>query len=147
MSAAQRERECRVYSRYLIGQDPTDYVLRKYEEFHQRSPRITAKGAFDRALVAVSRWSPLAARAADIYASRFAKDSALRRKLVLTLALLECSPPSFERLDAPDPGGLAALCLRWSYAGARFALLLLVAVATLGPLHLVASLTEARNPR
>ena len=129
------ERECRVYSRFLIGQEPGAYVERKYKEFHEQRP--AAEGAFDGVLLTISRWHPWMTRVADVYASRFARASALRRKLVLTMALLECSSPSFERLDTPCTDGMARSLLHGVYQGTRYILLLAVSMAVLGPVHLL----------
>ena len=101
MDMLQLERECRTYTRYLIGQTPSEYVVEKYMDFHRKWDALAAlkSDRFDQFLVGLSARRPFWARLADSYASRFRKDSAVRKKLVLTLALLECAPPSFEKLD------------------------------------------------
>ena len=142
------ERECRVYSRFLIGQEPGAYIERKYKEFHEQRPAAgAAAGAFDGFLLTISRWHPWMTRIADTYASRFARAAALRRKLVLTMALLECGSPSFERLDTPYPGGLAGTLFHGVYQGTRYILLLAIAAAVLGPVHLLLRGAGSRSPR
>jgi len=84
----QSERECRAYSQYLIGQAPSGYIIGKYRDFHQQLERDLALDRFDRFLIAVSARGPFWAHLADSYASLLRKNSGLRKKLVLTLALL-----------------------------------------------------------
>ena len=121
MRIDQLERECRAYSRYLAGHAPGEYLISKYREFHERAAAAAGleSDPFDRYLVEFSARGPFRARLADAYASRFRAQSALRKKLVLMLALLECSRDSFAALDRPDPGGTAAAFLRlaWYAAG------------------------------
>ena len=130
------ERECRVYARYLIGRDPSPYVVSKYLEFHsQCGAKVVPGDAFDRVLCALSARGGLSTRLADIYASRFAREAALRKKLVLTLALLECAPGSFEYLDDVEGGGALRLWLRLATGGARYAALLALSAALLLPVR------------
>jgi len=99
MSTSQLEQECRSYSQYLVGQIPSEYLVRKYVDFHSQSRQIIPADSFDRFLTNVAARSPFWAGLTDAYASRFRKSSAVRKKVVLTLALLECTPPWFEYLD------------------------------------------------
>src|SRR5690242_15452332 len=101
MSAAL-ERECRAYTRYLIGREPEAYVIAKYVECHQTGRIPEPADGFERFLLNASVRGPFFTRMADAYAGRLLKYGALRKKLVLTLALLECAPGSFPLLDAAD---------------------------------------------
>ena len=130
-------RECRAYCRYLVGSDPTDYVVRKYVEFHRGRPRAAA---FDRFLLAVSHAGTLGTRLADAYASRFARGNVVQRKLVLALALLECSPPAFEVLDRPRAGGVALAYPRLVASALVYGVSLVVATVLFAPVHVVAVL-------
>src|ERR1700730_1678960 len=104
MNTSQLERECLIYTQYLIGRMPSPYVVNRYLDFHHKSDAMTSLefDAFDQFLVSVSARAPFWASMADSYASVFRKDSVIRKKLVLTLALLECVAPSFEALDDVD---------------------------------------------
>ena len=136
----QLERECRIYTRCLVGEEPAAYVLAKYCKYHQlQSSGAAASDPFDRLLLTVSTWGPLAARVADSYASRFYKGALLRRKLVLVLALLECSPPSFQVLDAPDSGPRPAVLGKLAWRGCGYVLSLALATVFLLPVHLLVS--------
>lgn len=129
-------RECHVYTRYLAGMTPSPYIVEKYLDFHARHPGKTAPDSrFDGILLAVSRWHPWTAALADTYASRLARASALRRRLVVTLALLECAPPSFGHLDSPSANGAAATIAWGLLQSAGYAFRLSLALLLLGPVH------------
>ena len=148
MNIVQLDRECLSYTRYLIGQDPTRDVLEHYRDFHEKSDAL--KGLeidpFDRLLVEASARGPSWARLADSYASVFRKDCALRKKLVLTLALLECAPPSFEALDRAGEGGRLGAVLGLAGGAARYALTLIVSIAIFTPARLGLALASERRP-
>jgi hypothetical protein len=132
--------EHNVLARYLANVGATQYQSEKYVAAHcQRS--IAPVNAFDRRLLHLSRSSVIGLAIVDAYTGTFYRVSVVQLKLVLTLAILECSPPSFAVVDAPDPGGRRVL---WRIArrviGA--AGLLLVAVAILGPVHMAYAFTE-----
>jgi len=136
MDMLQLERECRSYTRYLIGEPPTSYVIAKYRDFHQKIGVPEARDRFDRFLLAASAHGPLWARLADSYAGIWRKQSSLRAKLVVTLALLECAPPTYEKLDRCPSGGWFGALLRLSLAPAGYACSLLAATALFSPVHL-----------
>ena len=148
MNKAQLERECRTYTKYLIGQAPTPYVIEHYLDFHEKSDVMgTPKfDRFDQFLVAVSARGPLWARLADSYASVFRKNSTVRKKLVLTLALLECAPPSFETLDRVDGAGQLGAIIRLGWAAAQYALTLVASFTIFTPVRLGIALSSGREP-
>ena len=141
---SQLERECRVYCRYLIGRDPNDYVFRKYEEYHSRSEAKSVLEAdrFEKLLLRLSRTSPLGTRLVDSYTSLFRKRSVVRKKLVLLLAVLECSPSTFRDLDAPDQGTRSWIYLKLLGRLGLHALSLTVAASVLGAVHLLMRLAR-----
>src|ERR1035437_9355874 len=109
MDMAQLERECQSYTRYLIGQTPTPYVVEKYRDFHQKMGPVADGDRFERFLVSTSARGPVWARLTDSYASVWRKNSFVRKKLAVTLALLECASPGFEDLDRSPGGGWAGV--------------------------------------
>ena len=131
----QLERECRSYSRYLIGQPPTRYMIEKYQDFHQKMGASADRDRFDRFLVSTSACGPLWARLADSYASVWRKNSSVRRKLVVTLALIECGPPGFANLDRCPGGGLPGVTLRLGLGAMGYICSLLAAAALFAPIH------------
>ncbi|MGH7321131.1 MAG: hypothetical protein ACRELA_16100, partial [Candidatus Rokuibacteriota bacterium] len=106
--------ECRVFSRYLIGALPGDYILAKYRDAHARLPALGggAPARFDALLLALSARRPILARLVDSYARVFIRHSRVRVKLVVLLAILECSPPTSPHFDGPDTTSLTMLALR-----------------------------------
>ena len=135
-SRALLERECRTFTRYLAGREASPYVVQKYCDAHA-GPLAAAADPFDRRLMTVARWHPVTALVADAFARFFAPYGALRKKLVLLLAILETSPRFFRELDHPPGGGRVAEALR---VGARllvFVLALVVGVIVLLPVRLL----------
>jgi len=132
------------HARYVSGAAATPYQSGKYRDFHQRRTLAPANG-FDALLLRFSRFGGLGLGLADSYSGLFYRGSVVRAKLVLTLAILESSAPSFSALDAPDPGGRLAyahMALRGVAAafGAVFAALLLA------PAHIMFGLTGRLKP-
>ena len=123
-----------VLARYLSGAPATEYVLDKYVAFHRTHP--DRLNGFDQRLLGLARALPLVLRLGDVYTARWAKGSALRRKLVLMLALLEVSPPSFRVFEGPS-GGRAGAWLGLGMRTAVEAACLVLGTMVLGPLHLV----------
>ena len=100
MSSAQLERQARVLAQYLTGTKAPDSVVRKYLDYHRMHDR--AEIGFDRFLLAISTRGPILTAIADSYCCHFRKSAVLRKKLVLLLALLECTGESSRRLDTAD---------------------------------------------
>jgi hypothetical protein len=134
--ASDLERECSSYALYLSGSAPTRYVVEKYLDFHQKFGVQEDLRGFDAFLLALSARGAFWARLADGYASVWRKDSILRKKIVLTLALLECAPPVFEMLDRVPGGGFAGAVLRLGMAAVGYVLTLVIATAVFTPARL-----------
>jgi hypothetical protein len=135
------DRECEVFCRYLIGQEPTEYVRAKYREFH-KLPEGAAELQglpLDPALLALARLHPVAARFGDTYARIACPTSVLRKKLVLTLAILECCAPSHRHIAAVEPAAAGRRCARLFLAAGLFAGTLATALVVLAPCHLLAA--------
>jgi hypothetical protein len=147
MNISQLERECLTYTQYLIGGMPSQYVVTRYLDFHQRADAITGSGfdAFDQFLVGISARSPFWASIADSYASVFRKDSVLRKKLVVTLALLECVAPSFEAIDDVEARSAMATSISLAWRAAKYAFLLGTSVVVFTPVR--AAMVFSWKPR
>jgi hypothetical protein len=131
--ASELERECWSYALYLSGIEPSPYIIEKYLDFHQKFGARAGVPSFDAFLLSVSARGAFWARLADSYASMWRKDSILRKKIVLTLGLLECAPPVFEKLDRVPGGGFAGSILRLGMAAALYSLTLLIATVLFTP--------------
>jgi hypothetical protein len=134
MTRPQLQRECSVFSRYLVGKPAGSYVSEEYRRFHAAGGFHPDR--FDRLLIRVASRGPCFARFADTYASRFARRAILRRKLVLLLALLESAPPSSEYIDASRGKGAF---LRMAAAAALYLAILLAGILLLAPAHWILS--------
>ncbi len=137
------DRECDVFARYLTGVPAGDYLRTKYREAHGGGGPGAgvvgpATGSFDSALVGFARSGTFATRLADAHARLFANGGLLRRKLVLMLALLECSAP--ERVDAVVSRSITGFFFRAAWLGVCFVLLALLSLVVLLPLRLVCAL-------
>ncbi len=132
-------RECSVLSRYLVALPPDDALTEAYADFH-RQRRVEGAGStrpFDRFSLALLRAGPLGARVVDAYVSRFRRKGPAFEKLVVMLALLECRPRSAAVLARPYPGGAVRVVVALVLRGLGDALMLVISIAILAPLHLL----------
>jgi hypothetical protein len=104
MNAADLGRECEVFTRHIAGRRPTPYVVRRYADAHAVLAGMEPQDGHGRWLLRVARTAPAACRVADAWARWAAPRSALRKKLVVLLAILEVSPPFAAELDQPAGG-------------------------------------------
>lgn len=135
---AQLLAECRLFVRHLVGSDANPYILGKYADAHRVLAGLAPASTFDRLLLSVSRLGRLPLALADAYSAVFARGSALRKKLVLTLALLETAAPFYERIDAEAGGSPVPALLRLSVLGISAALMLVIGTLVMLPLRLIA---------
>lgn len=133
---ARLRRECEVFCRYLIARAPSAYILEKYCEAHERSVGYSSAGAFDRALLSFAARGPAFARLADSYACLFARDSQLRRKVILLFSILESASVRHGFSDAVDGSAQPVLFLKIAFRGVLFALRLALACLLFFPLRL-----------
>jgi hypothetical protein len=130
-------RECEVFTRYLTGRGPTPYVTGRYADAHAVLGGMEPGDGHGRSLLRVSRAGPVAWRIADAWARIAAPRSALRRKLVVLLAILEVSPPFAAALD--QPGGRRTLeWARIAGSGVVTVIALIIGVVLFLPVRLVA---------
>jgi hypothetical protein len=135
VAEAVLERECCSYARYLAGQPPSRYIIEKYQDFHQKIG-LSAVHRYDRFLIAVSARGPFWARLVDSYVSFWRKGSVVRNKIVLTLALLECAPPTFEAMDRVPAGGWIGALLRLAGGAVSYGVTLIAATVLFTPVSL-----------
>ena len=137
-------RECRVFARYLTKQDAPDSVVAKYLDYHERFPDQPA-APFDGTLVRAASSSKALLLCADAYTATLRKHALLRRKLVLTLALLECTPPASDWLDGTSSSSSTGAVLRMISSAAGFAACLVAGVIVFEPVRLWSSATGGRR--
>jgi len=137
--------ECRVFTRYLVAQEPGEYLCGRYAHGHSASQAFRPAGAFDRFLLRVAKASPLLALLADSYACLFARQSALRKKLILLLGILESMPPDVGFSEEITEVSRPMVFLKLAARGALFALRLALAVAIFLPFHVLLSLVSGES--
>ena len=137
MTGPELVKECGVFTRHISGRPATPQVSAQYGAAHQALPGMEPSDGHERWLLRVARLSPGACRIADAWARLAAPRGALRRKLVVLLAILEVSPPYAEELDQPR-GGVALEWLRIAASGLVFAGVLAIGVVLFLPARLAA---------
>jgi hypothetical protein len=135
--AGALEREFNIFARYLGAGDRGKALAPQYVIMHASLDRGLT-GPADGWLVAIARWGTFATALADAYARIASPYGVLRRKLVLTLALLESAGASHTSYDSARPASLPWTLISLVLLGVRWGLVTLIAVAVLAPLHLAA---------
>ena len=141
------DRECVVFTGHLLGVAPDAYVKRKYAEAHRVMGGLAPNDPFDVFVLRFAATHRFCTRVADAYARVFRPGSALRRKLIVLLAILETSPPSYRTIDAPVGGPKALLLLRLALRGSIALLSLLIGTLLLVPARLALAATGRRAAR
>ena len=130
-------RECQVFCRYLAGLDATDDVVRAYQRAHDVSTlKLNAATPMDRALLQLASGGATMARIADSFAAPIAPGGALRKKLVLLLAILESRGASASRVDRAVPGSRALWVIDAVFHAAGWFIRFVAAALLLLPLRL-----------
>ena len=116
------DRECQVFTQFLVNQNPSEYVITKYQQAHSNLEVYNGSSAdpFELFLVRLASKNRILTRAVDAYASFFHKRSLLRRKLILLLAILENSPPYYLQFEAPDLTNKVGVFMKLGYRGLIF---------------------------
>jgi NADH dehydrogenase len=130
--------ECKVFTNHLLGCDPNDYVIAKYRAAHTAVPALSQVVAGEETLIEFARRGPMRAQLADAYAALFAPHSVLRKKLVMLLAILETSQPTYRVVDAAIGGSRAATLSRLAMSGAAAVAALAVGAMVLLPRRVMA---------
>lgn len=138
--------ECRVFTRYLLRREPDEYVLDKYSAARQAVPALGPDGRFDESLLAFAAFGPSFARMADSYASLFYRTAALRKRLVLLLAILETRPPFHHTIDRTLEGSMPILISRMGLSATGALLNLVAGTLLFAPARIVMALV-GKGPR
>jgi NADH dehydrogenase len=136
--------ECRVFTRHLLGTEPDSAVVATYERALASVPELAAVERWDRAQLAIARRGVLLARCADSHAALFARSSALRKRLVMLLAILESRPPYAVDIDSALGGTMPRAVARVLARGIGSVLTLLAGTLILLPIQL--ALATRRRP-
>jgi hypothetical protein len=132
------DRECGVFCRYLIGENPNEYIKKKYRDAHLGHP-FTASNAshpFDEFLLGMASVNTWTTRLIDVYSVVFQPSSLVRKKLILLLAILESSAPTHRFLDSVDSNFLLFFLMKCVFRLLTFFGVLVVVIVLIFPLQL-----------
>lgn len=130
--------ECRVFTQYLLGAEPDDYVAAQYGRACRTLPALVPSAAFDAILLTFARRGRRRAAVADAYAAAWRRSSALRQRLVVLIALLETRAPFSAMIDAPMGGSVPGVAGRGSLTVAGALVHLVIGTLIFAPVHLLA---------
>ncbi len=129
-------RECKVFSNYLIGKDPSDYTSAKYLEFLNKVDNYP-RDDFDSILLKIGKRSPFFTKISDAYSRFFYPHSVLRKKLGYLFAIIETSPKSYKYIDNIGKKGKLSVFISLSFRGIWFAFHLPFSAVFLLPLQVL----------
>ena len=133
-------RECDVFCRYLVDQRPSDYVRKKYRMAHELGDLGPPRLGFDSLLLRIARSSRWATLLVDTYSVLLARNSSVRRRLVLLLAILESCSPSCDFFDATESRSGRLVLVDLGLKGIRFSIVLVIGVTLLLPMQALLAL-------
>lgn len=132
----QAVRECRVFTKYLIGKRSTAYNEMKYVEFLSKTDTTHLNG-FDKILSGLAVKSPLFTKICDAYSRFFFQHSLLRKKLGTLFAILETSPVTYRYIDDIGSKSIFAILINLGFRGAWFAFHLFISILFFLPLQIL----------
>jgi hypothetical protein len=141
------QRECTLFCCYLARQKPTNYIIAKYADGHRFNglSDLQTLEKIDRFLLSIARASTFTTGIADAYARLFYNEAALRKKLVLLLAILESCAPTHYFFDIADRAGKMRFYLSLIRNGMLFVLNLFISLVIIAPFHFL-SMINAKSP-
>lgn len=133
------DHECALFTRYVINQIPSDYVVLKYRQAHAVADFVcTAKTShWDRFLLRLCTRHPVATRFVDTYTSFFSRNAMVRKKWILLLAILESCAPTHNCFDLADDSSNRRVFIGLLANGVLFLLTLCFSSLLLMPIQLV----------
>lgn len=142
---SELDRECDVFVRYLGASAGDEYVREQYRAAHAAGVvELPSTTSFERAVVSLARGAPILLRSLDAHARVFSNGGLLRRKLVLSLAILEVRAPHDEELDTPTGTSVPSMFLRMAWLGLGFGALLVLGTLLSLPIWLVSRFGASR---
>lgn len=132
-------RECILMSRYMIGQQPSDYVIEKYIEAHRYSEMVDGSNQkpFERFLLQIATRNVFLLKVVDAYSAIFNPSSVLRNKLILLVAIMESCAPSYRAFEAQESASNIQILYELAWKGALFAISFALAFLILIPTQLI----------
>lgn len=131
--------ECRVLTRYLVGIEPTEYIVGQYLSAHDKLGALRPTDRFDHILLRLARGPAPLRWPAAAFARVHAPRSALQNKLVTLLAILETAPVSGREIDSVPSTSVTVLVSALALRGTLAALALVAGTVLLMPVRWVLS--------
>jgi hypothetical protein len=96
------DEECDAFCSYLVGRPADEYIRKRYREAHERTELVPQNrdDTFDSFIIRFAQKGAFCTRLADVYTRWFFRRSALRAKLLLLMATLECSASTHTFFEA-----------------------------------------------
>ncbi len=131
--------ECSAFCAYLVGQEASEYIRQRYCEAHRRTDLVHQdhSDSFDRFIIRFGQRGILCTRMADVYTRWFYRQSALRSKLLILMAILECSKSTYSLFEASQSRSKARFWLEFMVQGIRWILCLIASFAFFSVSYLV----------
>jgi hypothetical protein len=138
-------RECALFCRYLADVEATPDIIRAYRRAHEIDGlKMQASTPMDHALLRLASGGTTRARLADAFAGPVAPGSALRRKLVVLIAILESRGGSAGHIDHATSGSRLGWIAATALYGFGWLLRFAVAAVLIVPLRLWYGASPAR---
>jgi len=133
-------RECGALTRYLVGSEPSPYVVDCYRRLlPSTAPRFEPDQVIDRALLGAAGAAPFLARIADAYARVARPRGLLRRRLTLLLAILENAPGVHQSVTSAITGSPPGVLTRLAGQLVLSGVALGIGILVFGPIQLAAN--------
>ncbi len=136
------KKECTQLARYLNGRDPNEYIQDKYVRAHEVTGIGRNAEPFDLFLIKAANINPFFLKLADAYSSILYKNAVIRNKLLLVLAVLECSDAAYLETHRVPDGARSALCVQLVQRTFCSFLTLIAAVLVFSPFKMFMSRTK-----
>ena len=129
------KQECIRFTKYLINCKPNAYIEKKYLEGHNVSNIDNDIDLFDAFLINAANRNSFIIKLADIYTSVFYRKAALRKKLILLLAILESYSTTYSKIDSVCDDSKLSLFIKIVQKTLVFSLLLPVSSIVFFPIQ------------
>lgn len=134
------ERECEVLTSYLIDRTPDSYIKKKYLEGNKFICVENNSDFLDSLLIKIAHRGSFLIKLADAYTSLFYRKSLLRKKLMLLVAILECTSSTYNALDSVNETSKLCFFIRIIQKIAVFLFMLFISTIAFMPIHVISKL-------
>ena len=126
------------FSQYFVNALPTSYTITKYEDGHAAAGLFPygSTGSVDKFLLKLAKLNSICLRLVDIYCRFYYKSAILRKKLTLSLSLLENCSEYHRQLDTTSYSNRFSFCFGITAQALYSSILLVVSTLLVGPLHI-----------